>query len=239
MRTQSLQGIINRLARNGWIALALASGCCWHHCGGGRFGAARHAGTDTPLGTAVNAWYEEQANRAEANDFTIYLNEWYMGGLDLGPMGLHHLADIARRAPEVPFPVVIEPHLDAALNEQRRQHIVNALQQQGIGDADARVIVAYPQAEGLYAEEGTRLFYQMFMNRNAASRGGWNGWGGAGWGNGWDGGWGGGAGGWGGGGWGNNGWGGGSWGGWGGGLGGYGWGRGGFGVGGFGTGLFQ
>lgn len=236
MRPQSLRGIINRLARHGWIALAFAGGCCWH-CGGGHMGAMKHADDATPHGTAVNAWYEEQANRAEANDFTIYLNEWYMGGLDLGPMGLHHIADIARRAPDVPFPVVLEPHLDASLNEQRRQHIINTLQQQGIGDAEARVIVAYPQAEGLYAEEGSRIFYQMFQNRNNANRGGYNNGFGGGFG-GWDNGWGGGGGG---GGWGGNNWGGNNWGGGFGGYGGggYGWGRGGFGVGGFGDGMLR
>jgi hypothetical protein len=233
-----------RLVRISCLALGLTGGCCWSDscCVGGkgfRPGGLRDPGQDPPPnGSSVQAWYDEQANRGEANDFTIYLNEWYMGGMDLGPYGVHHLANIVRRLPEVPFPIVIEPHLDQAVNERRRRVIVDALLQQGIADAEERVAIAYPQAEGLYAEEHQFIFYDMFTNRSGyggfgpfgnggrrgggfnnnllgAGVGGWGGWG--------PGGWGAGVGGWGG--WGPAGWGGGSWGG--GGWGGGGWGRGG------------
>jgi len=111
-------------------------------------------------------WRDEQANRAEASDFTIFLTEWFRGGTDLGPFGLHHLGDIVRRLPTVPFPVVIEPHLDSRLNEARRQIIVKALVNQGITDAENRVVVAYPQAEGLYGEEAEWIYTDMFQNRS-------------------------------------------------------------------------
>ncbi|MBX7104779.1 MAG: hypothetical protein K1X57_11905 [Gemmataceae bacterium] len=245
-----------RLARLGWLALGLAGGCCWNNecCEGGlgakcrgfgmHPGGLRDPGTEpAPNGSAVEAWRQEQANRGEANDFTIYLTEWYMGGLDLGPYGVHHLGNIIRRLPEVPFPVVIEPHLDQAVNEQRRRKIVEALEHQGIGDAEERVAIAYPQAEGLYSEEHQFVFMDMFANRSGY--GGFGSFGGGGrrgggfgnnmWGNGF-GGMGGGGGGGGGGGYGGYGGGfGGAYGGWnaGGNWGGGGWGRGGGGYGGW------
>src|SRR6185369_8041459 len=98
--------------------------------------------------------------------FTIYITEWFRGGTDLGPFGVHHLGDIVRRLPTSPFPVVLEPHLDSRLNETRRQFIVNILNNQGITDAETRVVVAYPQAEGLYGEEAERIFVDMLQNHS-------------------------------------------------------------------------
>lgn len=184
MRLQFVLRFVRRLARTSCIFVGLVGGCCWSICStcndcGGEFGgrglkrgALRDAGQEPAAhGSSVNAWVDEQANRAEASDFTIFLNEWYMGGTDLGPFGLHHLGDIARRAPNAPFPIVIQPHLDSALNESRRQIIVNSLTQQGIADAESRVIVAYPQAEGLYGEEGEIVYYDMFLNRSGYNSG--------------------------------------------------------------------
>lgn len=210
MGPRNIRYIAGRLAR-GVVLLGLSGCCCWNTWMYDEGGCKDPGHPTSPLGTSVNSWLEEHAARAEANDFTIYLTEWYMGGCDLGPYGLHHLSDIVRRLPEVPFPVVIEPHLDADVNEKRRILIVNALTSQGIGDAEQRVVVSYPQAEGLYGEEGEMIFYDMFQNRS-----GYGGFGGFGGYNGRRGSWGGG--------WNRGGWGG----GWGGGFGG--WGRGGFGY---------
>src|SRR5438477_11993150 len=86
--------------------------------------------------------------------------------MDLGPYASAHLTTIVRRLHEVPYPVVVAPHLDSAINEQRRRLIVQTLEQQGIGDAEQRVAIAYPQAEGLYGEEGVYVYYDMFQNRS-------------------------------------------------------------------------
>jgi hypothetical protein len=154
--------IWRRLAQIGCLTLGgTGIGCALSE------GGVRDPGQEpSPNGTSVNAWYEEHANRAEADDFTIHLNEWYMGGMDLGPYGLHHLGVMLRRLHEVPFPIIISPHLDSAMNERRRQLIVKTLEQQGVGDAEQRVAIAYPQAEGLYAEEGVFVYYDMFQNRS-------------------------------------------------------------------------
>lgn len=166
MGPQNAMRLWRRFAQIGCLTVGI-TGCCT--CGGGgyREGGACDPGQEPSLnGTSVNAWYEEHARRAEADDFTIHLNEWYMGGMDLGPYGLHHLGTMIRRLPQVPFPIIISPHLDSAMNEQRRRLVVQTLEQQGIGDAEQRVAIAYPQAEGLYGEEGVYVYYDMFQNRS-------------------------------------------------------------------------
>jgi len=63
--------------------------------------------------------------------------------------------------PEVPFPVLIQVDLNATLNEARRQTIVAMLTQHGVPDAEQRVVLGYPEAEGLFGEEAERIYPQM------------------------------------------------------------------------------
>jgi hypothetical protein len=114
-----------------------------------------------PLGSHLSRFETAQNNRAEATDFVFFLDEWYMGGSRLGPHGLDHLNRVLQRLPEQPFPVVIQPDKDDAMNEARRQVLVAALLKNGIADAEARVIIAYPEAGGLYGEETERIYYEM------------------------------------------------------------------------------
>lgn len=114
-----------------------------------------------PNGTFVHAWVDAQANKAEADDFVFYRQEWCMGGQELGPYGRYHLHQVVKRLPKVPFPVVVQPTLDDQLNETRRQLLVQYLAINGIVDADHRVIVAFPDAEGLNGEEAPIVYRQM------------------------------------------------------------------------------
>ena len=80
-----------------------AVGCCTT----GSHGLKDPGQEPSPNGTSVNAWFDEHETRGEADDFTIHLNEWYMGSHDLGPMGLHRLGSMIRRLHEVPFPIIL------------------------------------------------------------------------------------------------------------------------------------
>ena len=51
-----------------------------------------------PNGTFVRQHMLVQTNKAEMDDFVVYLNEWYMGGKELGPYGEYHMAQMAQRA---------------------------------------------------------------------------------------------------------------------------------------------
>lgn len=120
-----------------------------------------------PPGYFVRSWEHAQAAKAAEDDFVIYKHEWYMGGTAPGPYGMYHLNEIAKRLPQVPFHVVLQPELRADVNEARRLVVIQQLLQCGITDAAERVIIAFPQAEGLYGEEAVRIFARQISGRGA------------------------------------------------------------------------
>lgn len=108
-----------------------------------------------PPGWYLRQWNDRMAAKAEADDFVVYLHEWLRGGTALNPYGMYHVALMASRLGHTPFTVVLQPQpgldpvKDAHLNEARRLVIVAMLNRLGISDAAHRVLVAFPQAEGL------------------------------------------------------------------------------------------
>lgn len=113
-----------------------------------------------PAGSHVRGWQDAQTAKAEADDFVFYKQEWYLGGKDLGPYGRYHLTEVMKRLRKVPFPIVIQPGADRELNEVRRQLIVQYLKLNDVPDAELRVLVAFPEAEGIAGEEAERIFLQ-------------------------------------------------------------------------------
>lgn len=121
-----------------------------------------------PVGTYVRRFNDVQAAKAEADDFVIYKFEWYQGGDELGPYGRYHINEIIKRLPFVPFPVMIQAHsVDAELNEARRCHIVNILRLSGVPEAEQRVVIGFPEAEGLYGEEAELAYLRMLQGQQA------------------------------------------------------------------------
>jgi hypothetical protein len=137
-----------------------------------------------PQGTYVRGFQHAQTSRAAESAFTIYNHQWYQGGGELGPGGALHLEKLIARLPIEPHPIVLEPQpiiIPAgatltetrdearAIDEIRRQAVVASLAEAGIPDADARVIVAYPQAEGLDGNQAPMLYWQL---QRGGARGG-------------------------------------------------------------------
>jgi hypothetical protein len=119
-----------------------------------------------PVGTFVRAWGARQADKAEIDDFVIYTNEWsYDDPLVLGPYGTKHLARIASRMPTTPYPVILQPDDDRQLNEKRRAVAINNLTALGIPDAAPRVVIHYPEAEGLFGDEAEPKYQRMLQPR--------------------------------------------------------------------------
>jgi hypothetical protein len=115
-----------------------------------------------PSGSYVREAFSRQYAKAEADDFTIYLHEWYKGGEQPGPYGWYHIQQIVRRLPKVPFPVVIQPAPSLEkLNESRRRFVVTSLLNAGITDAEQRVILGFPEAGGLYGDEIEPIYERM------------------------------------------------------------------------------
>jgi hypothetical protein len=156
-----------RIFGAGALALGLVSGCYpWNSemVDGGPHG--MPVMMPEPNGSFVNKMQEVQVGKAQASNFVFFLDEWYKGGTVLGPYGSYHLNRIVPKLAEVPYPVVIQPSLDAALNEARRAQMVAALAKCGVAEPDHRVIVAFPEAEGLNGEEAPRLYCEMLRSHN-------------------------------------------------------------------------
>jgi len=155
----------------------VALGCTCTHEGkqGGGHTLQRDFGKEIPPGAMPDAPGEHvrrfqatQVKNAEAIQYAVFLNEWYMGGTELGPYGEHHVQRMIRYLPTVPHPVLIQPAPDAAINEIRRNVIVGKLLNGGILDAETRVRIANPDAEGLFGDEAPRIYDQM-LRSNAYS----------------------------------------------------------------------
>jgi hypothetical protein len=117
-----------------------------------------------PLGTYVRAFQKTQTTLAEADDFVLYEYEWAEGSTVLSHYGQNHLMSLLPRIPSVPFPVLIQAHPSVTLNQLRRQAIVKILLAHGIGDAEMRVKVGLPEAEGLDGEEAVLVHDFTLMN---------------------------------------------------------------------------
>ena len=112
-----------------------------------------------PVGVHVKEAINRQAEKAEADDFVIYYNEWVDGRAVLGPFGSEHIARIIARLPAVPFPVVVQPEPGfPILTSLRHKAIVDALASAGVPDPMQRVFIGRPAAEGLFGEEAERIY---------------------------------------------------------------------------------
>lgn len=112
-------------------------------------------------GAHVRRFQATQRDNAIAIEYAIFIHEWQDGGKFLGPYGEHHVQHIIRRLPTVPYPVLVQPTHDPAINEFRRNVIVAKLLEGGILDAETRVILRNPEAEGLFGDEAPRVFQKL------------------------------------------------------------------------------
>lgn len=111
-----------------------------------------------PAGTYVKLHTDRMAQNAEASDFIFFMHEWTPGGISLGPAGQRHLLAATARLVSEQYTIVIEPSRDPALDEKRRAAVAKYLLENQIPDAENRVLVAVPNAEGIFAEETPRIF---------------------------------------------------------------------------------
>lgn len=151
---------MGRMSR--WLSVLLsgagllaAGGCksdCGHHCNEYPPGA-----MPQPRGSLACQWQQAQAERAEQDDFVFYGNEWENGGASQNLYGQDHVDRIADRVMQAPYSVVVARSGNPPLEEARRQTLIAALAAHGVEDAQDRVIIARPQAEGLRGLEAPRL----------------------------------------------------------------------------------
>jgi hypothetical protein len=172
-----------KLARRRWLRLGLLAwfalpGCVADGWWGGRCEDIPKGAIPVCTGTHTKEIFQAQAAIAEADDFVLYEHQWLYDPVTNcrtakpGPFGLYCLTQMVKRLPEVPFPVLIQVNpLNEKLNEDRRTFVVEFLVANGIPrpDAEARVLIGYPQAEGLFGEEAPVIYYQGFVNHTGTS----------------------------------------------------------------------
>ncbi len=114
-----------------------------------------------PIGTYTRTHMNRQVAKAEADDFVIYWNHFQENSAKLSPFGSQQLLLIAKRLPYAPYPVVIQVEKTPELGRARREEVVAFLRNAGIANAEDRVILGWPGAEGLYGDESERIYQQL------------------------------------------------------------------------------
>ena len=156
-----MKQFITRAHWFGLVVVACSVGCCGNEVDVDRFADIPRGAIPEPPQETVRRHFELQAAKAEADDFVFYRHEFYMDGKDLGPYGQYHLKLVASRLSQVPFPVLIEAVPDAKLNDARRATVVLALKRAGLDEIEPRVIVGFPEAEGMSGEEAERVYQSL------------------------------------------------------------------------------
>lgn len=142
-----------------------------------------------PPGSYVRGYQRAMVSEAEQYHWIVERHEWYGGGESLGPAGRRHVGQLAAEIsadPECPTSVVIEASqvfvepeqtIDAAVaaaatqDETRRQAVVAALFEQGVLDADERVVIEPVDRVGLRGLEAPQVYGQAFSGRGRQGRG--------------------------------------------------------------------
>lgn len=133
-------------------------------------------------------WQRAHMQAAEVDDYVIYDHEWLGRTAEPSPYGRRHLDELARRMlvePGIvliaPPPDSIRPELDEALNEERRQAVIEHLAAAGVEAAEDLVRIGHSRAEPLYGEEAARVGTSRLSGRagmGGVGMGGLGGWGG-------------------------------------------------------------
>lgn len=167
----------------GGLSGSLLNAGCATKCGSGGCGAGHHLHKDIldtnhfdrcatvapgslpqPNGLHVRRFIDVQAGKAEADDFVVYQHEFSSGGVELGPYGKYHVHQMARRLPDVPFPVVLQVGANDETNQARMANLIDALANAGVNDAAARVVLGYPRAEGLDGNMIQPIYFRSLIS---------------------------------------------------------------------------
>lgn len=140
-----------------------------------------------PLGSSVNPLLEMQELQGEANDFVVYQHEFIKDTAELNPDGFAHLQQIAARASQTSFPIIVEmsePTMSSgqpgfagcsSLDQMRRERVAASLTLMGAPVAAQRVVVGPPLSAGLTFGEAEGAYRSALGSQSGiggGSRGG-------------------------------------------------------------------
>ncbi|MBI1309790.1 hypothetical protein GC176_00670 [bacterium] len=141
--------------------------------------------TPNPIGTTVDPVWQAQESNAEAADFIVHDHEWIGNSATLNERGKDHVQQIAARANEQRFPIIVEEssrtirpdtqyqyavHNNDELDAHRRAMLVEALAILGVADAEERVVVGHDFTHGFWDLEGQRALRYNFSNQGNQNR---------------------------------------------------------------------
>lgn len=121
-----------------------------------------------PLGSTVRAHYHTMQTNAEAADFILHDHDFVGATAELTPAGRDRILEISARARSAPFPVIVERccnNSNPELDSHRRTIVAQILTDNGIPEANQRVIVAPAYGRGITGMEGEMDFYQNTYSR--------------------------------------------------------------------------
>jgi uncharacterized membrane protein YgcG len=125
-----------------------------------------------PNGTYACQWIHAETARADQDNFVVYQYEWSADATKLTQFGLEHVARIAQGLSQTAYPVVIERSADQRLDEIRRMAVLEALANCHVPIVPDRVVLARPEAEGLYGDEAAGVAGRMLRNGVSGGQGG-------------------------------------------------------------------
>ncbi|GAB4134942.1 MAG: hypothetical protein Tsb009_00640 [Planctomycetaceae bacterium] len=136
-----------------------------------------------PLGSVTRAHFHTMQTNAEAADFIMHRGDFVGSTAKLTPYGRDRILEIAARARNAPFPILVERtenNSDPELDEFRRNMIAQILYDHGIPEADQRVFVSPAYGRGLNSREAEWDYYQFIFSRRGngfgnGNRNGFNG----------------------------------------------------------------
>lgn len=164
-----------RLLTAGVIALWVLSstgGCYTYRHGKSYF---PKGAINQPVGTFTRQWQNLQVEKAHENGLVLYEAAWVNHSDTLGPAAKQQLSALlepdCRQAPLV----TIEMSADAALDELRKQSVVNYLQQLSPEFALQLNVKVLRSPNVMYGEEATRVSREMMQIDRGGSLGNGNG----------------------------------------------------------------
>jgi len=140
----------------------------------------------TPLGQSVQSIMAQQESNGEALDFVVYEHEFETDSYRLTASGENHVRQIAARARETSWTVIVEEssmskkdgtqfeypvHNNPELDSQRRSLVSQALGMLGVNNADSRVVVAPAPVSPAYQVEAEAAFVRAFSGQIRGGQG--------------------------------------------------------------------
>lgn len=145
------------------------------------------AAVPAPPGTYVNQWNDAMNCSARQQQLLISRHEWFSGGNELGPEGREHVLQLSELMKSSGYLITIElepVQLDydetfeeatartIQLNEQRREVVVQLMNDSGVADADQRVFLLPSNSVGVRGVEAPRVYNRLLFGGQGSGGGG-------------------------------------------------------------------